>query len=159
MEQKIFCTFLYFSQDIQVFLQTYLLNIFFVVDKMIIIVWAVLKNYRNFTFMCSCIITMTSTFRGFFQMEHTFTSWCNFSSSFVGKNIFFFSKSIIFFACFLKFWQRFFIKSLPRYKVGLFYMWSSAQTVDIEYLQGICSPIFVLHIHLFFKLKIQCQYK
>ena len=34
--------------------------------------------------------------------SNAFVSWCNFSSSFVNCKNFFFSKSIIFFACFLK---------------------------------------------------------
>ena len=54
----------------------------------------------------------------------------------------------------------------PRYKVCLFSIWSDPQIVEIEYLQGTCSPIFVvkdfsgLFPHpTIFQLKIQCQHK
>ena len=53
------------------------------------------------------------------------------------------SKLITFLACSLKEVQHFFIQSSPRYKVFLFSMLSKDYIVDIEYPQGICSPIFV----------------
>ena len=45
--------------------------------------------------------------------------------------------------CSLKEVQNFFIQSFPQYKVCLFSIWSNPQIFDIEYPQGICSPIFV----------------
>ena len=46
-------------------------------------------------------------------------------------------------ACSLKEVQTFFIQFSPQYKLGLFSVWSNAHMADIEYLQGIFSPIFV----------------
>ena len=56
---------------------------------------------------------------------------------------FFFSKSIKFFACFLKHSQSYFIQSFPQHKVRLFSSLPNAQFVAIEYPQGICSSIFI----------------
>ena len=38
----------------------------------------------------------------------------------------------------------FFIQSFRQYKVWLFFILSNAQIIDIEYLQGVCSPFFVV---------------
>ena len=51
---------------------------------------------------------------------------------------------ITFVACSLKEVQNFFIQSSPRYKVCLFSILSKPHIIDIEYPQGICSPIFVV---------------
>ena len=51
---------------------------------------------------------------------------------------------IILIACTFEDLQKFFIQSFPRYKVCLFFIWSNPQIVDIEYLQVICSPVFIV---------------
>ena len=51
--------------------------------------------------------------------------------------------------------MKLFIQSFPRYKVCLFSIGSNPQLVDIEYPQGICSPIFVVEE---LSLKIQGQH-
>ena len=47
-------------------------------------------------------------------------------------------------ACSYREIHNFFIQSSPQYKPYLFTVLSNACMVDIEYLQEICSPIFVV---------------
>ena len=136
---------------------------------MIIIIWNVMKNYRDFirhikflitnimcfTSMFTCIVAMISTFsviyalESFFkilfpQIQHTFASWCDFNSSIVNGSKFFFSKPVLLFERCLKDVQNFFIQSFSWSEICLSSMRSNPQIVDIEYLEGICSPIFVV---------------
>ena len=68
----------------------------------------------------------------------------DFSSSFVNGNIFFlFSELITFVACSLKQIQNAFVRSFLQCKIPLFSMLSKNHIGDIEWPQGICSPIFV----------------
>ena len=59
-------------------------------------------------------------------------------------NIFFFLKIITFVAFSLRELQNFFTQFSPRYKLCLFSTLSKAHIVDIEYLPGICSLIFII---------------
>ena len=91
------------------------------------------------------IYTLRELFEDSFSTNITYfciLMWSQFL--FVIGNIFFFLKSIIFFAFSRKDSQYYFMQSFPQYKVCLFSMWSNAQVVDIEYLPGICSPIFLV---------------
>ena len=62
---------------------------------------------------------------------------------FVNGNIFF-SKLITFVTCSLRQLKNFFIQCSPRYILCLSSILSNAQMVDIEYLQGLYSPIFIV---------------
>ena len=52
--------------------------------------------------------------------------------------------------------EKFFIQFFPKYKLSLFSILPNAHIVDIEYPQGICSPIFVVQVFagLFLQLSI-----
>ena len=70
-------------------------------------------------------------------------TWCDFSSFFVNGNIFFLSKLVKSTVRSLREIQNIFMQSSPRYKLYVFFILSNAHIVDIEYPQGICSPIYV----------------
>ena len=78
------------------------------------------------------------------QIWYNFASWPDFICSFVSGNIFYFLKSIIFFPCYLREVQNFFIQSFPQYKTCLLCIWSNTKIVDIECPQGICLSTFVV---------------
>ena len=75
--------------------------------------------------------------------------------------IFFFSNLITFIVHSLKDSQNFFMQSSLLYAC-LFSMPSNDHIVDTEYIQGICSPIFVVddfYTHIFFESKIRDLHK
>ena len=57
-----------------------------------------------------------------------------------------FQNQLYFYCVLLKIPKNFFRQSFPWYKVCLFSIQLNAQVVDIEYPQGICSPIFVVEV-------------
>ena len=129
------------------------------------------------TSIFTCIIAMISNFLITFTLDssfkihspqtcHIFAFWCDFSSSFVNGNNFFLSKSIIFYACFLKEVQNIFIKTFPQYKCVCFLCGEMPKLLILNNRKE-NAPLFLLlktfldylHIRLFFKLKIQCPHK
>ena len=90
------------------------------------------------------------------QMQQVFVSWCNFISSFVNGNIFFFSKSIKFLECPLKDSQNLLILCCTRY---LHTMSHDISLLNIHLFLLLKNFQSYLHIHLCFYLKISPQHK
>ena len=114
------------------FYYIYLLSLFFLKFFLFLFIpgilefWCLVTVTFKFTFLYNNIYrekqskTKKQLFQVLFpQIEHTFASCCDFSSSITYITIFFFSKSIIFLVYSLKLIQTFSIQSFPRYEVSL----------------------------------------
>ena len=156
MERKNFVLFFVVSSTFKL---PFKLICYFFNDKMIIIIWTRMKNCRNFIghvkfyIMCrtsifTCILTIISNFSIIYIFREIFLRilFCKYFSILFLLTVTFFSfqNQLYFLHVLLKIHRTFSCSLFPRYKVCLSSMWSNPQIVDIEYLQGICSPIFVV---------------
>ena len=146
---------------------------------MIIIIWTVMKSYKNFsrhfgfkitnTMGCASLFACVMTMMSDFSITYIFSIFFGFLFHkysillnlhvililFLLTITFSSFQNQWFFTCSFKESQNFFIKSFSRYKVCLFsYMWWYAQIVNIKYPKEIWSHISVVedysHTQLFF---------